>query len=183
MSIIQTCDLGTNINPLNVSGFRFVIHRIPEITYFCHDVDTPGINLSNPRFKTSLSSIPVPGDMLEFDPIKIKFTVDSEMKNYMALFKWIRGLGFPDSHEQYKEQVKKGRDFYQSNTFSELPATISDASLIVLDNFNKPFVEFRFIDCVIMSLSGLEFTSKVGDAQYLVSQALFEYQSFDIEFL
>lgn len=180
---ITSCDQSEDLNPLSSNGFRFMITRIPEITYFLQEIEIPGISLENPFVKTPLSKYPVPGDMLSFDPLKIKFLVDSTMNNYRALFSWIRGLGFPDNNNQYKEQVQKGKDFYKEYRLSELQSTLSDASLIILGNTNKPIIEVKFTDCVITSLSAIEFSTRTTDVQYLLAQAMFEYQSYDIKLI
>jgi hypothetical protein len=182
MSIV-TCDQSEDFNPLSSNGFKFMLTRIPEITYLLQEIELPGISLENPFVKTPLSKYPVPGDMLSFDPLKIKFLVDSTMNNYRALFSWIRGLGFPDNNNQYKKQVQQGKDFYRENSLSEFQSTVSDASLIILGNTNTPIVEVKFTDCIITSLSAVEFSTRTTDVQYLLAQALFEYQSYDIKLI
>lgn len=180
---INSCDNTFDLNPLSSSGFKFTLNRIPEIVYFLQEIEIPGITLENPMIQTRLSKYPSAGDLLNFDPLKIMFLIDSKLTNYHALFKWIRGLGFPDNNTQYTEQLQKGKDFYRDNNLSEFQSTVSDASLIILGNTNKPIAEIRFIDCLIYSLSALDFSTRNTEVNYLMAKAVFEYQSYDIQLI
>lgn len=175
MSRLLTCPVPENINPLSPNGFMFSIARIPEVTYFCQEVNIPEVSLSTVEQGSPFVRIPLPGDTLDFGELNVQFLVDSQMSNYKALFNWIRGLGFPENNRQYTQQITN------SYSLNEGAAAYSDATLTALSNKNVPAGTVLFKDCVITSLSGLVFTSTSNDVQYLVGNASFKYSYFKFE--
>ena len=61
------------------------------------------------------------------------------MNNYQEIYKWMRGLGFPDSHDQYEEVLKS--DPQNPGPDSGI---VSDAELIVLTGGKTPQIKFSF---------------------------------------
>lgn len=175
MTRLLTCPVPENINPLSPNGFMFSIARIPEITYFCQEVNLPSVNLPTVEQSSPFSRIPLPGDTLDFGELTVQFLIDSSMTNYKALFNWIRGLGFPESNQQYTEQTNSR---YQ---LSENAAAMSDATLVILNNKSVSTESVLFKDCVITGLNSLSFTSTSSDVQYLVGNATFRYTYFKFE--
>jgi hypothetical protein len=76
-----------NINPLSPNGFMFSIARIPEVTYFCQEVNIPEVSLSTVEQGSPFVRIPLPGDTLDFGELNVQFLVDSQMSNYKAMFR------------------------------------------------------------------------------------------------
>ena len=173
-----SCTVPTDVNPLSANGFRFSVTRIPEITYFCQQANIPEISLPSADVDSPFSRFSLTGDKPSFSPLIVEFLVDSQFKNYLALFNWIRGNGFPDGNAQYIEQTEIGRN---TPFVSEAASTISDATLGVLNNTNNVIATVSFRDCVITSLSGLQFSSLNSDIEYLTGTAVFKYQSYNIE--
>ena len=52
---------------------------------------------------TYLRNIPTPGDKIEFGDLTLRFLVDEDLVNYMELQRWIRGLGFPESMDEFRK--------------------------------------------------------------------------------
>ena len=88
---------------LRPNGFKFQIHNIPNVSYFCQAANIPEINLPNAIQPNPLVDIPHPGEKLEFGQLIIRFLIQEDMANYKELYDWLIGLGFPESHKQYKE--------------------------------------------------------------------------------
>ena len=174
-SKILTCPVPSNINPLSPNGFMFSISRLPELSFFCQEVQIPSINLSNPEIATPFSRYPVSGDILDFGDLTVQFLVDSEMTNYKAIFNWIRGLGFPENYTQYTEQSSS------EIPMSEVQSTTSDGTITILGNTNVPIQTVKFVDLLPQSLESLTFVSTAQDVQYLVGSATFKYSYFTFE--
>ena len=60
-----------------------------------------------------LRPIPVPGDTIEFGDLQLRFLIDEDLGNYMEIQKWIRGLGFPESLNQFERFGKSSRSVWQ----------------------------------------------------------------------
>jgi hypothetical protein len=173
----ESCDTPTEVNPLMRNGFKFAVERIPDITYFCQEANIPEITLQSADMETPYSRIPMTGDKASFSPLVVEFLIDAQFKNYMAMYDWIYEQAFPDYNPQYTRQVQKGRI---TRAISEAKATTSTAVLGVLGNNNQIIASVRFIDCVLISLSGLNFTTINSDSQFLTGTAVFKYQGYTI---
>jgi hypothetical protein len=167
------CPVPENLNPLSPNGFKFSLERIPDLTYFIQEIEIPAISLPNIGINTPFSKIPITGETMRFDTLTIKFLIDGDMKNYIALFRWLRGMGFPQNNEQYVEQIQ------YPNSLTENSAAMSDGTLEVLGNTNSTIQTIQFVDCVITSLNALTFLSTSTDVNYLIGHATFEYSYYD----
>lgn len=172
MTRSMTCPVPSNMNPLSPNGFKFSIARIPGLTYFMQDISIPALTLPSIGMPTPYTNIPFSGESMEFDMLQLQFLIDGDMANYVALFRWLRGLGFPEDNTQYMEQVA-------NDHLSENAASMSDATLEILGNTNSTIQTIQFVDCVITSLSALTFTSTASDVSYLIGDAVFRYSYYD----
>ena len=105
------------------------------------------------------------------------------MTNYIELYNWLVGLGFPEKHSQFGDFVKsqKWRTGGQKTSKQESLGQVSDASLFVLDSNNNPNQEILFKDAFPIALSGLDFDISGGDSPYFVGLASFKYRIFNIK--
>ena len=65
----------TNLNQLNVVSFETNFLRIPGVNYFCQRINIPGISLSSSVISTPFASIPIEGDVLEFEDLSIEYNL------------------------------------------------------------------------------------------------------------
>jgi len=147
----------------------FSIQKIPEMTYFCQSVAIPSASLGIVDIATPFVDYPTPGDKILFAELSVQFLVDSEMKNYRAIFDWINNVGFPESYSQY---------ITATNSSMALPqnaSVLSDATLTILGSNNAPVQTIQFVDCMPISIESLQFSSTSSDVQYLVGNATFKY--------
>lgn len=166
-----------NINFLSPNGFKFSVERLPKVSYFTQSVALPTLTLGDVGMPTPLlAKVGIPSDQLEFSPLVVPFMVDSDMQNWIEIFNWIRGLGFPEEYPQYtQENSKRGFDLS-----SELPRNYSDAFLTILNAHNNPVKTIQFIDCFPVALEGITFSSTNTDVQYATSSITFNYSYFKI---
>jgi hypothetical protein len=165
----------TNINPLNPNGYRFVIQKLPALTYFSQQVNLPGITLGEPEFANPFASVPVPGDRLTYDALTLEFLVDEDMKNYLAVHNWIVALGFPQTYQQYINFTNQD----DISTLNELATNYSDGTLQILGNSNIVSKTVQFIDLFPTSLESLTFQSTSTDVNYLVGRATFRFSYYE----
>ena len=56
--------------------------------------------------------------MIDFGDLNIRFLVDEDLTNFMEIQNWIRGLGFPESIQEFRDLETSGtvprRDYVQS---------------------------------------------------------------------
>lgn len=174
MALNLTCPVPTNINPLSSNGFNFSIEKIPEVSFFCQEVNLPGMNLPSNDISTPLSIIPIAGDIINFDDLQVQFLVDENMSNYTALYNWIIGLGFPADHQQYTDFIAS-----QERGYSRLSREYSDATLQILGSNLQPVKTVRFIDIIPVNLSSMTFQSTNNDVTYIVGNATFKINRYE----
>lgn len=167
-----TCPVPSDISPLQNNGFRFGIQKLPEVTFFCQEVTLPGLDLPAAEFSNPLVTTPIPGEKLSFGDLSIVFLIDSQMTNYVAVHNWLVGLGFPQSHDQYKNFISSRTDDLNRN---ELLAGYSDGTLSILNAYSKPIKSIEFVNLFPVSLSSIQLQSTVTDTVYLAGNANFRY--------
>ena len=127
-----------------------------------------------------LRDIPVAGDKLTFDDFTLSFFVDENLENYMEVQNWLRGLGYPDSVQEFI-------DLKRDDTYTPDPSAMnalneySDATLIVYNSSFNEIVKVKFRDVFPVSLSTITFDATAGDIDYVVADATFKYSIYDIE--
>lgn len=165
----------SNINPLSPTGFRFTISKLPELEFFSQQVNLPGITLGEPEFGTPYTKVPVPGETLTFDQLRIQFLVSEDLSNFRAIHNWLYGLGFPISNEQYSEFIGS----QDIALYDELTKNFSDATLLILTNNSNPGIIVNFRNVFPVELSTLEFTAVENDINYLVGTASFRFSYYE----
>jgi hypothetical protein len=105
------------------------------------------------------------------------------MANYKELYDWLIGLGFPESHKQYKEYGKTQEYRFPDidSTKQQSLAQYSDATLFLLDSNNNPITQIMFRDLFPISLQGLDFEISSGNTDYMVGIGIFRYKDYIIE--
>ena len=165
-----------NLSYLSPSGFSFVINKLPHVNYFCQGVTLPGVSLNSVPLQTAFTNIPFAGDRVEFQDLLVRFIIDEEMNNFNEIYNWMRGLGFPESFEEY-EEVKKS----DPNNPGPDSGILSDADLIILTGSKTPQIKFTFKDTFPVQLSSVNFDTNIEDIQYLQADVTFAYRSFSVE--
>ena len=168
MSALQDQPINTSF--LSPIGFKFQLNNFPAVNYFCQSATLPGISISAIDVPTPLKTIAMAGDEVAFEELSIKFIVDENMKNWLSIYDWIIGLGFPTEEGQAK--YKK---------LSENSELTTDATLTVLTSNMNPQINFRFRECFPLSLSSIAFDSGGTDIDYVTADVSFRYDVYTVE--
>jgi len=167
-----------NRNFLSPTGFKFSIKRIPKVAYFCNQANIPSLDLGVAIQPTYLKDIPTPGDKIQFGDLTVRFLVDEDLGNYAQLQRWIRGLGFPESLQEFTDLEKDST--MPANYYNQGDDIYSDGTLQILtSNFNAKF-NVMFKDLWPYSLSTLNFDATDTDIEYFTAEASFKYTIYDI---
>ena len=164
-----------NKNFLNPTGFKFILNRAPKVVFFSNQANIPGLNLGVAEQPTYLTDIPVPGDKLQFQDLRLRFLVDEDLENYLEIQHWLRGLGFPDSLKEIYEWQKSN----PNAPMGPLNYT-SDGTLNVLSSANTPNFKVKFLNMFPVSISDLVFDATDSDIDYLTADVTFKYTIYNI---
>ena len=171
-----------NRNYMSPLGFKLILTKTPKVDFLCQSANIPQISMGTAVQPTYLKDIPVPGDKVLYDDLNIRFLVDEKMENYLAIHKWITGLGYPESLGQFKQLKKDDRrtDARISDAADPRYFEFSDATLQILNSNYKPSVLVNFKDAFPVSLSTLDFDVTTRDYAYFTAEVTFKYTIYNI---
>ena len=171
-----------NRNYMSPLGFKLVLTKTPKVDFLCQSANIPQISMGTAVQPTYLKDIPVPGDKVLYDDLNIRFLGDEKMENYLAIHKWITGLGYPESLGQFSQLKKDDRrtDARVSDAADSRYFEFSDATLQILNSNYKPSVLVNFKDAFPVSLSTLDFDVTTRDYAYFTAEVTFKYTIYNI---
>ena len=183
----------TKLDYTSPTQFKFSIHKLPKVEYFCTSVNVPGISLGDAVQATSLKNIPIPGDKLTYEPLQMTFLVDENLENFQEIHGWLVGLGFPRDHREFRNLLSSGDDRFPTRNTSNVSTeagkskfaaadagpTLSDATLTVLSSKNNAQLEVRFRDVYPTGVTGLQYDQQAADVDYLTATVSFNYLIYD----
>lgn len=169
----------SNRNFLSPVGFKFVLDKAPKVDFFTNFAGIPAITLGSALETRYGKNIDIPGDKMNFDDFRLRFLVDENMENYMEIWTWMTGLGFPYSLQQYTDLRNSSID----NTNEVLKSDFyerSDGTLSILNSDFNVQSQVIFDGLYPVSLSALEFDATAEDIRYLTAEVTFKYTYYRI---
>ena len=163
-----------NLNYFIPTGFKFMIQKIPNVNFFCQSCNLPGLSAGQWLQVTPLRDIPIAGDKVQYNELRVRFIIDEELKNWLEIYDWIKGLTFPEDQEQYRKLAEAD----VPNPKGEL---YSDGTLSILtSNKNVQYVA-KFTELFPVDLTDIEMSSDVADSEVVAADATFAYATYKIE--
>jgi hypothetical protein len=168
----------SNKNFLSPAGFKFSLSKYPKVDFFSTEAIIPGINLGVAVQPTYLKDIPIPGDKLSYDDFNLNFLIDENLENYILVHNWLRGFGYPEDVYEYQELLNEDK----SNPGKQTAISgLSNGTLVVYNSSFNPVLKINFDGLFPVSLSAVNFDSKINDINYLTAQVNFKYTLYNIE--
>ena len=167
-----------NRNFLSPVGFKFSLKRAPGVAFFCNQANIPSMDLGIAEQPTYLRNIPTPGDKIEFGDLTLRFLVDEDLVNYMELQRWIRGLGYPESMEEFREL--EGEAVLPGNFGQAGDNIYSDGTLQILSSNLVPSFQVVFNDMFPYTLSTVMFDATDTDIEYFTADVSFKYTIYNL---
>ena len=164
-----------NRNYLANVGFNFTLARFPKVGFFSTTANLPGLTLGTVNAPNYLKELPLAGDRLVFEDFSLQFIVDEKMENYLAVHNWMRGLGFPNSIQDFKDLVT------DDDGVQDMDRQYSDGTLLVLNNQFNNIAKVKFNGLFPYSLSGLQFDATDTDYTSITATVTFKYTIYNIE--
>ena len=170
-----------NRNFLQPRGFMFQVNRAPKVSYFGRKINIPSLEFDTTEQPNYLRKIPLPGTIIDFEDLTFEFLVDEDLKNYMEIQSWIRGVGFPESLDEiYAWQKTDPTISVQQEPRSQLNL-YSDGTMSILDSMNNAQFKVKYQNLFPYRLSTLDFDATLTNAEYLTASVSFKYMIYNIE--
>ena len=163
-----------NRNFLSGVGFKFNLTKFPTVDFFSNSARIPELNLELTTQPSYLKNIDVPGERLTFGDFTLRFLVDENMENYISVYNWLTGLGFPETAKQFKDvttDVDGQRDPKEA---------FCDGTLRILNSNFREVAKVNFNDLFPTSLTSLDFDATNTDVQFFTAEATFKYTIYDL---
>ena len=167
-----------NRNFLSPVGFKFSLQRAPGVAFFCNQANIPSMDLGIAEQPTYLRNIPTPGDKIQFGDLTLRFLVDEDLVNYMELQRWIRGLGYPESMEEFRKL--EGEAVLPGNFGQAGDNIYSDGTLQILSSNLVPSFQLVFNDMFPYTLSTVTFDATDTDIEYFTADVSFKYTIYNL---
>tara|TARA_Y100001970_G_scaffold67566_1_gene86159 strand:+ start:1031 stop:1579 length:549 start_codon:yes stop_codon:yes gene_type:complete len=164
----------TNRNFLSPAAFQFTVTKEPKVSFFCTSASIPELFFQTNVQPSYLKDIDVPGEKLEYGDLTVRFLVDEDLKNYMAIHNWMTGIGYPETLQDFKTETTK------PDTSRDMNQQFSDGSLSIQNSNFRTNAIVKFKDLFPVSLTSLEFDTAVTDIQYFTAEATFKYLVYNI---
>tara|TARA_B100000427_G_C15157787_1_gene441651 strand:+ start:30 stop:569 length:540 start_codon:yes stop_codon:yes gene_type:complete len=163
-----------NRNFLSGVAFKFSLGKFPKVDFFSNSAIIPLLNLELARQPSYLKNIDVPGERLTYGDFTLRFIVDENMENYLAVYNWLTGLGFPETATQFKNITT------DSDGQRDPKEAFCDGTLRILNSNYREVAKVKFKDLFPISLSSLDFDATNTDVQYFTAEATFKYTIYDL---
>ena len=163
-----------NRNFLSGVGFKFNLTKFPKVDFFSNSARIPELNLELTRQPSYLKNIDVPGERLTYGDLTLRFLVDENMENYISVYTWLKGLGFPESTQQFKD-LTTDRDGIR-----DPKEAFCDGTLRILNSNYREVAKVKFNDLFPTSLTSLDFDATNTDVQFFTAEATFKYTIYNL---
>ena len=163
-----------NRNFLSNVAFKFNLAKFPKVDFFSNSARIPELNLELTQQPSYLKTIDVPGERLTYGDLTLRFLVDENMENYISVYTWLKGLGFPESTKEFKD-LTTDRDGIR-----DPKEAFCDGTLRILNSNYREVAQVKFRDLFPTSLTSLDFDATNTDVQYFTAEATFKYTIYNL---
>ena len=127
--------------------------------------------MSEPSY---LKTIDVPVERLTYGDLTLRFLVDENMENYLAVYNWLTGLGFPETTKEFADLIK------DKDGQRDPKEAFCDGTLRILNSNYREVAKVKFNDLFPVSLTSLDFDATNTDVQYFTAEATFKYTIYNL---
>ena len=170
-----------NTNYLQPTKFLLTFERTNSVQYFCQAINLPGISLGQAPINLPTADIYAPGNKITYNQLNIDFNIDENLESWRHLHDWFRSIASPTSFDERKRLTSLQNRY--TRTERTALKYYSDATLTVLNNLNNPKLRVRFVNAFPISLSDLQFDTKMSADDIMTATATFTYDYFEFESL
>ena len=110
-----------------------------------------------------------------FYNFNIVFTIDEEMKSWKDIYYWLYSFSSPNGTEERNRLTNQQNQHTSGNYASK---QYSDGILTVLNALNNPVARIQFHRMFPVSISDINFDTKLSADTIITARATFRYQSY-----
>lgn len=166
-----------NVNYLQPTKYLLTFDRIGSTQYFCQAVNIPGVSIGQAPINTPMLDFYAPGNKITYNQLNIDFAVDEKLDSWQQIHSWFRSIASPVNFEERNRLTDMQNQYKTSKGLR----SYGDATLTVLNNLNNPVVRVKFVNIFPISLSDIQFDTKMtaDDIVYATATFVFDYHEFE----
>jgi len=131
-----------------------------QFTIFIQGSLVPSISLNPVDIPFMGREIPMEGGGIEFGSWSTSFIIDEEWQSYLLIYNWMMSI-----NNGYNKFGRMDHDY------------MSEGILTIMNNYEKPIIEFKFKDIWPTSLGEIELDYQ-EDANHIIANVEFAYNYF-----
>lgn len=167
-----------NPNVLHPNKFQVTFAALPTIVYWAQSVNIPGLNIGEVPRQTPFIDLWSPGEKLNINPFSLTFTVDEDLRGWLEIYEWMRGMSFPKDFHEYKNLPAR---LTAAGVAGLTPfPQFSDAALTILDSKQNPKIRISFHNCFPTSLTDILLSSTSDPESLITADATFRFDLYEI---
>lgn len=174
MSVITRTPENTSF--LQPTKFLLTFDRIPNVTYFCQEVNIPGINLSPINVPSPAIDYHVAANKVSYSMFNVRFMVDEKVESWKNIYEWLMSIASPHGTDE-RNYLTKLQNEFKNTSFPQY----SDATLTVLSNLNNPILRVHMVGLFPTSLSDIQFDTTLSADHIITADATFSVKYFDFQ--
>lgn len=156
-------------NYLSSAGFDVKVSRLPHVEFFAQKLLLPGVTANPVETQTPLRAFYSVPDHLRYADFDLSFVIDENMSNYIEVYDWLKGIGTPDSLQQYKTLENSAEGL------------TSDVTILILNSHKNPNIRINFINAFPIGITPVSLDITAQDVQYPEATVTMRYDAFTIE--
>ena len=166
-----------NTNYLQPTKYLLTFDRLGSTQYFCQSVNIPGMSIGQALISTPSVDVYAPGNKITYNQLNIDFAVDEKLDSWRQIHDWFRSIAAPESFPERKRLS----DIQNQYRPGDQLRNYGDGTLTVLNNLNNPTLRVKFVNAFPISLSDIQFDTKMtaDDIVYATATFVFDYHTFE----
>lgn len=116
---------------------------------------------------TPMAAAPLPGNKAVMGYMDISFLVTENLKSYLEIYQWMRGIYAFERTEEYKN-----KKLY-----------LEQATLTTYTSANNPYMRISLVDCFPVKIDELTFNTQAAEAEPMKCKVSFAFLRFDISLI
>tara|TARA_R100001015_G_C4509327_1_gene81479 strand:- start:55 stop:600 length:546 start_codon:yes stop_codon:yes gene_type:complete len=155
-------------NPMMNTSFRFIMTKVPKMTYFCQRVNLPSLSLVEVEQPTRFGAkLYKAGDGYNYEDLSVEFIVDENMENWLEIYNWLRSCA----------------NMNDTTEFEPIEKHMSQAELVILNSAYKGIQSVSFENLIPTSIGAIQFDSSTNETEPVIASATFRFSSYEINTL
>lgn len=173
MSIPSVPHTPANPNQLHPNKFVVSFTALPDIEYWAQSVNVPGLSIGEVPRQTPFIDLYSPGEKLLINPFSMTFLVDEDLRGWLEIYTWMRGMTFPKDFAEYKNLDQR------FGAWATPMKQFSDATLTILDSKQNPKIRIKFSNCFPTSLTDILLSATASPEDPITADGVFRFDLYE----